>query len=328
MSKSLVSLALRGDAGVHPETRERILHVADELGYRSNTLARALRERRTMLIGVVISSLDNPYHTEIVASVENAAETAGLRVLLAHGSRQRGRLAERIDALLDLAVDGLVVVSSWVDAPTLQAAARRAPVVMVGRSLEPVAGIDSVNNDDEIGARLVVDHLVHSGRLRIAHVTSSQRPAGLARRHGYEAAMRAHGLARYTRVIEHGPDDALDVQLDTALAAGYDAVFARNDIEAFDVLNYAWDRGVDVPAALAVVGYDNSALAGRARPRLTSVHQPRKLMGELAVDLLLERIRGRTTDRHEVLTPTLAVRDSAPDMPDRLLNALGGAEPS
>lgn len=303
VSKSLVSLALRGDPGVGPRARARILAVADELGYRSNTLARALREQRTMLVGVVISSLDNPYHTEVVASVEQAAEGAGLSVLLAHGSRDRGRLAARVDALLDLNVDGLVVVSSWLDGPTLQAAARRAPVVMVGRSLEPVAGIDSVNNDDELGARLVVDHLVSRGRERILHVTSSTRPAGLARRAGYETAMRAHGLGRHTRVAR--PDE-----LGPALADGHHAVFARNDVEAFEVLDHALDHGMSVPGDLAIVGYDDSALALRARPRLTSVHQPRELMGARSVQLLTERLGGRTGDRHEVLAPSLVVRGS------------------
>ncbi|WP_125775472.1 LacI family DNA-binding transcriptional regulator [Antribacter gilvus] len=303
VSKSLVSLALRGAPGVGAATRERILQTADELGYRSNALARALRERRTMLVGVVISSLSNPYHTEIVTSVERAAEAAGLSVLLAHGSRERGRLAGRVEALLDLHVDGLVVVSSWVDAATLQAAARRAPVVMVGRTLEPVSGIDSVNNDDELGARLVVDHLVGRGRERILHVSSSRRPAGLARRDGYQAAMRAHGLERFARVTD-------PAGIGAALAAGHDAVFARNDVEAFDVLDHAWDHGLSVPGDLAVVGYDDSALALRARPRLTSVHQPRELMGERAVALLAERIGGRAGDRHEVLAPSLVVRGS------------------
>jgi len=300
VSKSLVSLALRGDAGVGSGARARILQAADDLGYRSNTLARALRQKRTMLVGVVLSSLDNPYHTEVVAAVEQAAEAAGLSVLLAHGSRDRGRLSGRVDALLDLNVDGLVVVSSWLEAPTLQAAARRAPVVMVGRSLEPVPGIDSVNNDDELGARLVVDHLVGTGRQRILHVSSSTRPAGVARRLGYETAMRAHDLERFIQVAA---PDRLGAHL-----ADHDAVFARNDVEAFDVLDHALDGGLSVPGELAIVGYDNSALALRARPRLTSVHQPRDLMGARAVQLLTERLGGRTEDRHDVLAPTLVVR--------------------
>lgn len=317
VSKSLVSLALRDAPGVGARTRERILRAADELGYRSNMLARALRERRTMLIGAVLSSLDNPYHTQVVAAVEQAAEAAGLSVLLAHGSRERGRLDGRVESLLDLNVDGLLVVSSWVSAPTLQAAARRAPVVMLGRSLEPVAGIDSVNNDDEAGAALAVQHLVETGHERIAHLTSSRRPAGLARRSGYAVAMHAAGLDGAVRVIERERGAPAGPGVQAALDDGYDAVFARNDVEACDVLDHAWDRGIGVPDDLAVVGYDDSVLAQRSRPRLTSVHQPRTQMGELAVELLTERLAGRTADRHEVLAPRLVVRQSSGSAPGR-----------
>jgi DNA-binding LacI/PurR family transcriptional regulator len=306
VSKSLVSLALRGDPGVSAATRERIVAVADRLGYRPSLSARALKQGRSMLLGAVISSLDNPYHTEIVASVEDAAEAAGLSVVLAHGSRGRGRLGDRVDQLLDLGVDGLVVVSSWVAEPVLVAAARRAPVVVVGRTAEPVAGIDSVNNDDERGAGLVVDHLRAQGHERIVHVNGSRRPAGLARRRGYEDAMRAAGLGGEARVV--GPEPAALAGL---LDDGTTAVFARNDVEACDVLDHALDAGRSVPADLAVVGYDDTMLARRARPRLTSVQQQREVMGSRAVALLTERLGGRTDDVHEVLEPRLVVRASS-----------------
>jgi DNA-binding LacI/PurR family transcriptional regulator len=305
VSKSLVSLALRGDAGVAEQTRRRIVEVADQIGYRPSLNARALKQGRSMLVGAVISSLDNPYHTEIVASVEDAAEQAGLSVVLAHGSRERGKLGDRVDQLLDLGVDGLVVVSSWVPEPVLVAAARRAPVVVVGRTAEPVAGIDSVNNDDERGAALVVDHLAARGHERIAHVNGSPRPAGLARRRGYEAAMRAAGLGGLSRVVGAGAGE-----LTGLLDDGTTAVFARNDVEACDVLDRALDAGRAVPGDLAVVGYDDTTLARRSRPRLTSVQQQREVMGSRAVALLVERLGGRRDDAHEVLEPRLVVRDS------------------
>jgi DNA-binding LacI/PurR family transcriptional regulator len=306
VSKSLVSLALRGDDGVAPGTRDRIVGVADQLGYRPSLTARTLKEGRSMLVGVVISSLDNPYHTEIVASVEDAAERHGQSVVLAHGSRERGRLAERVQQLLDLGVDGLVVVSSWVPDDVLVAAARRAPVVMVGRTAEPVGGIDSVNNDDERGAALVVQHLTARGHERIAHVNGSRRPAGLARAAGYRAAMAAAGLSDLARVVPPDPA-ALAALLDDDVTA----VFARNDVEACDVLDHAVDAGLRVPADLAVVGYDDTVLARRVRPALTTVQQQRDVLGARAVALLRERLDGRNDDVHEVLEPRLVVRASA-----------------
>lgn len=313
VSKSLVSLALRDAPGVGAQTRERILQVADEIGYRPHVLARALRERRTMRLGIALTSLDDPYHTEITSAVEEAAEAEGFSVLLAHGRRSGGQLEERINALLDLNLDGIIVVSSWAAPTLLQSASRRAPVVMVGRSLEPVDGIDSVNNDDEAGAALAVGHLVGLGHSRILHVTSSTRPAGIARRRGYEAAMSAHGLDAHTRVLLRERGTSLDEELAAALADGYDAVFARNDVEAAEVIDSAWDQGVQMPQELKVIGYDDSVIARTVRPRLTSVHQPRTAMGGRAIQLLIERIDGRTEDRHDVMAPHLVVRRSAPE---------------
>ncbi|WP_265522417.1 LacI family DNA-binding transcriptional regulator [Oerskovia flava] len=309
VSKSLVSLALRGDDGVGDATRARILAVADELGYRSNTLARSLKQGRTALLGVLLTSLANPYHTDVVAGVEDAAEAAGLTVLLSHGWRDPARLARRLDTMLDLHVDGVVVISSWLDDALLTRAARRTPVVLVGRSSTPVPGIDSLNNDDALGAELAVAHLAEHGHTRIAHLAGGTRPASIARRAGYDAAMARRGLGDLRRTVGHDAPD-WRTAVDAALADGCTAVFARNDVAAVDLLDHALDSGLDLPADLSVVGYDNTALAERSRPRLTSVDQPRLTMGRRAVDLLLERLGGRTDDVHEVHRPALVERGS------------------
>lgn len=92
--------------------------------------------------------------------------------------------------------------------------------------------------------------------------------------------------------------------------AGRTAVFSANDQRAVDLLDACWDRAVPVPGQLSVVGYDNTALAATVRPRLTTVDQPRQRMGALAVDLLVERLGGRIDDRHEILAPSLVVRET------------------
>ncbi|WP_207930560.1 LacI family DNA-binding transcriptional regulator [Streptomyces hainanensis] len=312
VSKSLVSLALRGDEGVSDATRARILGVADELGYRSNTLARGLVQGRTMLLGVLLTDLANPYHTEVVAGVEEAADAEGFTALLAHGRNDRRRLEQQLDALLQLSVDGVVVISSWLDPRVLTEAARRAPVVMVGRPAEHPTGVDTVANDDAAGATAAVEHLAGLGHRRIAHIAGSRRPAARARREGYLAAMRRAGLAAEAAVHTIGDDTGRRAAAAAELleAAAPTAVFAVNDLAALAVLDRAHVLGVPVPDRLSVVGYDNTGLAETVRPRLTSVDQPRATMGRLAVTLLLERLGGRTADRREVLPPTLIPRAS------------------
>src|SRR5699024_6111913 len=168
VSKSLVSLALRGDAGVGEATRTRILESADALGYRSNILARGLRQGRTMTIGVVLSSLTNPYHTEVAAAVEEAAEHEGLSVLLAHGTHRRDRLEARIGLPTDLSVRGLGFSSAWVASDALQRAWRRAPVLTDDRTEADVPGVACANDYLEQAASVAIDDSVAAGHSRIA----------------------------------------------------------------------------------------------------------------------------------------------------------------
>lgn len=314
VSKSLVSLALRGEAGVSAASRTRILRVADEMGYRSNVWARNLARGGEDLIGVLITDLGNSYHTDVVLGVEEAAQELSLSVVVAHGMRSTERLAGQLERQLALGVAAVVVVSSWVPPELLESAARRVPLVVVGRLQVQVPGVDTINNDDAAGARSAVRHLAGAGHQRIAHLSASNRPAAAQRRAAYAAAMRELGLTQRISVV--GPDDA-DEGLANLLrgtargdGTGPTAIFASNDQAAARVLDAAFDRQLAVPGDLAVVGYDNSTLARTVRPRLTSVDQPRAAMGHLALILVRERLGGRSQERHEVLAPRLIVRGS------------------
>lgn len=332
VSKSLVSLALRGKPGVSEGSRARILRVADEMGYRSNVWARNLARGGEDLVGVLITDLGNSYHTDVVVGLEEAAQDEGLSVLVAHGMRSTDRLVAQLERQLALGVAAVVVVSSWVPPELLESAARRVPLVVVGRLQEQVPGVETINNDDAAGARLAVEHLVGLGHRRIAHLASSNRPAALERRRSYASAMRARGLGEHVTVIgPGGADEGIAALLRGTRrgdGTGPTAVFASNDPGALRVVDAALDLGLRVPTDLAVVGYDNSTLARTVRPRLTSVDQPRAQMGRLAMALLLERLRGgggrarggsarggsdagRVTarqERHEVVAPRLIVR--------------------
>lgn len=314
VSKSLVSLALGGRPGVKEETRARILRAAEDLGYRRNQWASVLVGGRTQTIGVAVTDLSNAYYTDVAVAIEERAESAGYAVVLAHGRRDEERLRSQLARLLALRVDAVVLVGSWVSPETATRVAGEVPLVVVGRMPTVVPGVDSVHNDDVLGSRLAVEHLVERGHERVLFVARSPRPATLGRRRGYEQAMVDAGLARHVRTI--GPQDwagEWDSVLEEVRAGSADAptaVFGSNDQAAHHVLTTGLDAGLDVPGALAVVGYDNSTLAGATRPDLTSIDQPRVDMGERAVDLVLERFDGREEDRTVVETPSLVVRGS------------------
>ncbi len=288
----------------------RIIDAADALGYRSNAVARALVQGRTALVGAIATDLANPYHSEVIGGIERAAGAHGLEVVIGHGQRDPRRITRWVDRMIELNVDGLIVVSSWAEPSALALAAAAAPVVVVGRMPQQARDVDSIVSDDVGGAAMAVRHLIERGHRRIAFVTSSDRPAAMARQLGYETAV-AEADANVPHVVSLADDAA------RALAALLDgrerptAVLANNDVTAVRVMDAALDRGIRVPDQLAVVGYDNTVMASLVRPTLTTVDQPNDEIGRLAMAMLAERFEGRRVERHVTISPALVVRGSS-----------------
>jgi DNA-binding LacI/PurR family transcriptional regulator len=311
VSKSLVSLVMRGSAQVSEERRAAVLRAAKELRYRPNEVARSLVRQRGNLIGVLLSDLHNPFFTEVVDGVEEAAIEAGYRALFNTGSRQPERESVALETLLQLRTDGVILAAPVLPAREVTAAAAAVPVVLVARASRSTA-LDSVTNDDRAGARMAVAHLVELGHGAIAHVDGGGGSGAAARRAGYVEAMRRHGLSRYVRVVpgaftEEGGMRGVDDLL--SRAAPPTAIFAANDLAAVGALHALERHGLRVPQDVSLVGYDNTSLAAMGHVDLTSIHQPRREMGATAVALLLERLEdGRSRARHLVVRPRLEAR--------------------
>jgi DNA-binding LacI/PurR family transcriptional regulator len=311
VSKSLVSLVLRGTGTVSEAKRRLVLDAAAALGYRPNAAARSLVRRRSNLFGVVLSDLHNPFFADVVDGIQMEAGAQGYRTIAS--VVDRGPRGERraLDTLLELRVDGLILASPMLDMETIAGASRELPVVLVARRSRQ-ASVDSVSNDDPTGAALAVDHLADLGHERIAHIDGGGGAGAAERRRGYERAMERRGLADRARVV---PGSYTDDGGRQGVAALFDdgpaptAVFVANDLAALGAMGALAERGVRVPDDVSLVGYDNTALAAVPQIALTTVDQPRPDMGRTAVALLLERLAGgREAGRHLVIPPTLVVR--------------------
>lgn len=296
VSKSLVSLAIRNERGVSEATRHRILQVAEEIGYRSNHWARSLVAGRTGLIGVLLNELGNPHNTDVVEAVEDVAAQDGLGVVVSHGKQDPSILAQRLQAMRQLGLDGFVVVSAHVPGGELRAAAQQAPTVVIANPYELPENVSQVRNDDASGARQAVEHLLARGHTRIGFLAASESRTTRVRAQAYEDVMAEHDLE--ASVWRDG----------AAVFTGErpSAVFASNDRAAARLLGSAADKGVDVPGELAIVGYDDAELASVVRPQLTTVAQPRAAMGQRAMEILLSGAVERV-----VVEPTLVVRSSS-----------------
>lgn len=315
VSKSLVSLVMRGSPHVSERRREAVLKAAQELGYRPNAVARSLVEGRTRLIGAIVADLHNPFFAEFLDGLQESLHGDGLRMLVGSGRWDPRFEAEAVEAFLEMRVDGLVLLSVVPD--TLADIAKSVPVVVVGE--RDVEGVDIVVDDDELGARLAVDHLVELGHRRIAHIEGAPSTTARYRRNGYELAMRRHGLA--DQVVVTPGDFTEDGGYRAALEllsrdSRPTAIFAPNDLVATGALSAADEKDLRVPTDISIVGYDNTHLAAIRHIALTSVDQPRRDMGRVAAERLSARIEDPLRIARQMLVvPHLVVRSTTGPAP-------------
>lgn len=311
VSKSLVSLVMREPDRVSDASRKAVLEAADELGYRPNAVARSLVQRRTRVIGVILSDLHNPFFADVADGIEEAAFRHGYRAMLSSGFLDSKRERGAIETMLELRVDALIMLGSMMKVSTIEKVAASLPVTLLGRHTRSKM-VDSVGGDDSAGAREAIDHLVSQGHSRIAHIHAGSAAGAPRRRSGYEKAMRRHGLEAQIRLVrgdftEKGGASAMR----EILASGDipSAVFAPNDFAALGAMETIDAAGLGIPGDISLVGYDDLTLAGLPRIGLTTIGQPRADLGREAVHLVLERLDdGRESARHVVVPPNLVVR--------------------
>jgi len=313
VSKSLVSLVMRDSDRVSASSREAVLEAASKLGYRPNAAARTMVRQRSYVIGVLISNLHNPFFADVIDGIDMTATDSGYRSILTTGNRVAGRERLAVGTLLEMRVDGLILVSPSFHKDFAIEAAKSVPTVLIGKATRAPT-VDSVTNDDRQGAAMVVDHLVDLGQRRIAHIDGGIGAGSKPRRTGYQRAMRRHGLETEIQSVQGGfteEEGSAGMRRLRANGARPTAVFVANDLAAIGVLEVLRSEGLSVPGDISVVGYDNTAMAASHRIGLTTIDQPRHDMGRMAAGIILARInQDSTTASHVILPPKLVVRES------------------
>ncbi len=316
VSQSAVSRSFTPGASVSGVTRAKVEEAARKLGYRPNAIARSLITRRSRMIGVVMSYLDNGFYPVVLEKLSQRLQRDGYHVLLfIADSREVDKVLAEI---LQYQVDGLVMASTSLSgALALRCAESGIPVVLFNRTMRDSRSASSVTSDNHAGGRMVARYLVETGHQRIAYLAGMEDSStNLDRERGFREGLAGLGRVCFARAVgNYAFEDAKGAarELFTVPARRRpDAVFVANDhmaMAAMDTLRI--ELGLRIPEDVSVVGFDDVRQASWGSYQLTSVAQNADAMIEASSTLLLEQIAGQVQSREVVLPVRLVVRGSS-----------------
>jgi LacI family transcriptional regulator len=317
VSTATVSRILSGASASRPATLARVMEAARELEYRPSAVARALKRRTTLTLGLLVTDIENPFFPQVVRAVEDAAHELGYGLLLCNAADDPARELAYLDLLLERRVDGIVVASSRVTRRhAALLAAAPTPVVLLN-SEAPGSGLASITTAHRRGARLGTQHVLELGHRVIGHITAPRANAAAGLRlAGAREALRTAGVPTASLHVAVGDGHVAGGQraAEALLAVdGLSALVCYNDLTAIGALRAVRAAGLRVPNEVSVVGFDDIDLAAWTDPPLTTVRQRTAEMGRWAVERLAAQL-GSTASANGPstvhLAPELVVRDS------------------
>ena len=317
VSIGTASKALNNNGSLRQETRDRVISAARELGFRPNVLAQSLHRGQSLTVGMISTDSFGRFTMPIMEGLEECLTDRRMAVFMCNATDDPEREALHVESLLGKRVDGIVVTARRADRrPKLQIPLPDVPVIYVFTQVDDPDAY-CLLPDDEGGAVLATRHLIDLGRRRIAHITGPERfEAVRLRSNGYRKTLAAAGLeapdAFYLPGIwSEGWGREAVAQLFRGRGPEPDAIFCGNDQIARGAADALRERGIVVPDAVSIVGFDNwEIMAEATRPSLTSVDMNLKDLGRHAGLSLLDQIAGKQSRGVERLPCTLVVRGS------------------
>lgn len=318
VSTSTVSHVINKDRFVSEAIREKVESAIKALNYAPSALARSLKINQTRTIGMLITASTNPFYSELVRGVERSCFERGYSLVLCNTEGDEQRMNSNLETLMQKRVDGLLLLCTETHQPSREILQRYPSVPTVMMDWAPFDGdSDLIQDNSLLGGDMATQYLINKGHTHIACIAGplDKTPARL-RLEGYRDAMVRAGLTIHDgdEIIGNfefsGGFEAMQMLL--ALEARPQAVFICNDAMAVGAYLALYQAGLRVPQDIAIVGYDDIELAQYMTPPLTTIHQPKDELGELAIDVLIHRISDPTQQQQRLqLTPVLMERGSA-----------------
>jgi LacI family transcriptional regulator len=319
VSHTTVSRALNDKSRICRETKEKILSIARELNYRPNFVARSLVMKRTKTLGLVITTITNPFYPELAQEIETTANSLGYSIILCCTHSDLSTEKQYIEMLRSKGVDGMIFTSAHMSDPNIEELAEEGfPIVLVNRrTYEPAIRerVDYVGINNTLGGYVAVEHLIRLGHHRIGVIGGQpDSSVGFERLEGGKKALETYGLERA---------DAYFLDGDFLKGSGYEAgkrfmemadppsaVFAANDYMALGAYEAIIDQGFKIPEEVALVGFNDIEFSSIKGIDLTTIGQKKYEMGAVAVRMLVDRVEGRRTEevQETILEPELIIR--------------------
>lgn len=315
VSVSTVSASFDPTSRISAPTREKVIAVANQLGWRPDRRAKKLRQSTSRLLGVIYE-VNRPFQSSLVDSLYAAAAQSELDIILTGATKHHSEL-ECLRLILGERCDALVVTGSTLEPAHLQEAGRMLPTLSLARATA-IPGVDCVYSDATVGQKLAVQHLYDLGHRNIAHIGGTSRSMSLERQNSYLQAMTALGLETYAHIFPFGDDSNAGIAAADMLAEMTDrpsAVTCYNDTVAAALVTRLRQLGKRVPEDLSVVGYDDLPLASESIHQLTTIRQDGQAMCRLALELVNQHVTQGTTsqageENRVSMMPTLIRRHS------------------
>jgi len=324
VSHTTVSRALHDSPLISRDVRERIQHIAGDMGYIPNAVAQSLKHSQTNTVGLVVTCIADPFVGRVVRGVDEIARAAGMGVILSVSNNEPEQELAVIAAFNRRRVDGIILAASRLESAELQRAASQGlPLVLINPQAEsPTLGLRTVSIDDEGGAQRAVQHLLALGHRRIAYLGAGNRPrSNRLRLQAYRAALVQAGITPLPEWVQtasperrYYADDVADGEalLPALLETGVSAVFCYNDSIAIGALHACRLCGAAVPEQLSIIGFDDIDTARFLNPTLSTIHQPKLRLGQHAMQMLLDLRAGQAVEDHTFETRLVERESSAP----------------
>lgn len=318
LSVSTVSRALTDDKNIRRETKEKVLAAAKALGYRPNPVATNLKYGRTNTVGVIVPEMVTPFASQVIEGIQKVLYAKGLKVIIAQSDENPQREKENLQLMESFMVDGIIIC-------LCHHAENRALYTRLQEEGIPMVFFDRIPEDKDASKVIVDDyaksffmmeHLIRSGRRRIAHL---QAPSYI-----YNSVERFRGYKDALTKFRIPYDDSLVIKTGMTIDDGrraaeqltrantsFDALFAFTDTLAIGAMNYLREQGISIPEEVAIASFSGTILSTIVYPQLTTVEQPLEEMGEAAARLMLEKINDPSAaNRTIVLDAKIRVRGS------------------